>query len=184
MDIIQGTTEFHISQPTAICIGKFDGVHSGHKKLLERVVKQRDNGLLPVAFTFDLPPEELFSGVHNDELCTHSEKYASLEKLGIELVIEYPVNMDTASVSPEDFIENILIEKLNMKYIAAGPDISFGKGGAGDRRLMEEYGKKYGYKVDIIKKLTFDGSDISSSRIRQAIKDGDVRLAERMLGRE
>ena len=183
MRLIKGTTDFYIDRPTAVCIGKFDGVHSGHRMLLEHITAKKALGLIPTVFTFDMAPEELFTGVHNDELCTRDKKLDILEQLGVELVIEYPLTMDTASIEPEDFIAQILVDRLNMRYIAAGPDLSYGKGGKGGRELIEYFSHIYGYDVDIIDKLQYEGSDVSSSRIRQALSNGEKTLAENMLGR-
>lgn len=183
MEVIRETTDFHIERPTAVCIGKFDGVHMGHKKLIEKVVAQKSAGLTPTVFTFDPPPEELFSGMHSNLLCTRLQKQELLEELGIELIIEYPLTMTTASVDPVEFVEQILVERLHMRYIAAGPDLSFGRGGEGDRTLIEALAARLGYKVEIIDKVGFEGADISSSRIRDAIDRGELSRAERMLGR-
>ncbi len=183
MEVIRETTDFQIERPTAVCIGKFDGVHMGHKKLIERVVAQKSAGLIPTVFTFDPSPEELFSGVQSNQLCTRLEKQELLEELGIELIIEYPLTFETAAVDPIEFVEQILVDRLHMRYIAAGPDLSFGKGGEGDKALIETLSERLGYKVEIIDKVGFEGEDISSSRIREAIDRGELSRAERMLGR-
>ncbi|MCR4754556.1 MAG: FAD synthetase family protein [Lachnospiraceae bacterium] len=183
MEVIRDTTEFQILRPTAVCIGKFDGVHMGHRKLIEKVVDKRCLGLIPTVFTFNPSPEELFSGVQNNELCTRHQKQEMLEKLGIELIIEFPLTLKTAAIDPLDFIEDILVGRMHMRYIAAGPDISFGAGGKGDRELIEVMGRRFGYEAEIIDKVRFDNADISSSRIREAINSGNISLAERMLGK-
>ena len=184
MEVIRETTDFHIERPTAVCIGKFDGVHMGHKKLIEKVVAQKSAGLIPTVFTFDPSPEELFSGVQSNPIYTRFKKQELLEELGIELVIEYPLTFETAAIDPVDFIEEVLVGKLHMRYIAAGPDLSFGKGGKGDKVLIEAMSERYGYQVEIIEKVSYEGEDISSSRIRDAIDKGDLGRAERMLGRK
>ncbi len=183
MEVIRETTDFHIERPTAVCIGKFDGVHMGHKKLIEKVVAQKSAGLIPTVFTFDPSPEELFSGVHSNPIYTRFRKQELLEELEIELVIEYPLTFETAAVDPVEFVEKILVESLHMRYIAAGPDLSFGKGGKGDKAVIEGLSLRLGYKVEIIDKVEYEGEDISSSRIREAIDRGELNRAERMLGR-
>ena len=183
MEIIRDTLDFQIERPTAVCIGKFDGVHMGHRRIIERVVACKATGLTPTVFTFDPSPEELFTGVHSEPLCTRLQKQEYMESLGIELMIEFPLTCETAAIEPLDFIESILVDKLHMRYIAAGPDISFGRDGKGDKALICDMAKKYGYRAEIVDKLQFDGEDISSSRIREALKDGDLLRAGRMLGR-
>ncbi len=183
MRIIRDTTDFRTDRPTAVCIGKFDGVHAGHKALIEKVVAQKAKGLIPTVFTFDPSPDELFSGVHNDELCDREKKIELLEDLGVELLVEYPLTLKSASIEPAVFIAHILVERLKMRYIAAGPDLSYGQGGRGDCELMRKLSGSFGYDVEIIEKIKSDGEDISSSRIRKAIKDGNMAAARRMLGR-
>ncbi len=183
MEVIRDTLDFMIERPTAVCIGKFDGVHIGHRTLIEKVVACKAMGLIPTVFTFDPSPEELFSGVHTEQLCTDIQKQEYLESMGIELIIEFPLTYETAAIEPLDFIEDILVGKLHMRYIAAGPDISFGKGGAGDRELICVMGERFGYKAEIIEKVRFEGEEVSSSRIREALLKGDEVKARRMLGR-
>lgn len=183
MEIIRDTEDFYIDRPTAVCIGKFDGVHVGHRKLIECITRQKQAGLLATVFTFDPSPEELFSGKKSENLCSRIEKEAYLEELGVDIVLEYPLTFENAAVDPTDFVKNILIGQMNMKYIAAGSDISFGKGGNGNRELIEGLSTQYGFKCDIIEKIRVDGKEVSSSRIRHAIEEGHVEEAYRMLGR-
>ncbi len=183
MEVIRDTLDFMIERPTAVCIGKFDGVHIGHRTLIEKVVACKAMGLIPTVFTFDPSPEELFLGAHTEPLCTNIQKQELLESLGIELVIEFPLTYETAAMEPLDFIENILVGQLHMRYIAAGPDISFGKDGAGDKELICVMGERFGYKAEIIEKVRLDGQEVSSSRIREALSKGDKTTARRMLGR-
>ncbi len=184
MEVIRDTIDFKIERPTAVCIGKFDGVHIGHRKLIERVVSCKSMGLIPTVFTFDPSPEELFGGAKGSPLCTRIRKQELLEELGIELIIEYPLTYETASIDPAEFVEEILVGRMHMRYIAAGPDISFGRGGEGNRELIEALAPRLGYRVEIIDKVGFEGEDISSSRIREAMIKGDLSRAERMLGRK
>lgn len=169
--------------PSAVCIGKFDGVHIGHKLIIEKVVDQKAKGFRAVVFTFDPSPEELFTGIKPHEICSKDEKNSLLEKMGVDVVVEYPLTFESASVEGTDFVKDILVGKLNMAYIAAGDDLSFGKDGKGDRFLIERLAPKYGYDVEIIKKVRVDGEDVSSSRIRRAIDDARFDEASRMLGR-
>lgn len=183
MEVIRNTTKFHMDRPTAICIGKFDGVHIGHRKLLEMVVAKKLEGMLAVVFTFDPTPEELFTGKKAENLCSRIEKESYLEELGVDIVIEFPLTFETAAIEAEAFVKDILLDGLNMAYIAAGTDISFGDGGKGDRKLIEQMSTQYGFECDIIDKVRVDGEEVSSSRIRHAFENGNVKDAYRMLGR-
>ncbi|MBQ0028215.1 MAG: FAD synthetase family protein [Lachnospiraceae bacterium] len=183
MNIIKGTMDFRIESPTAICIGKFDGVHMGHKKLIECITAQKDKAMLATVFTMKPSPEELFSGVKSEPLCTDEEKESYLEALGVDVIVELPLTFETAAMEPERFVKDILIDRLNMKYIAAGPDLSFGDKGAGNWELMKSMSARYGFDYEIIEKIKADGEEISSSRIRSAMANGHVDKAYKMLGR-
>ena len=175
--------EFRIEEPTAVCIGKFDGVHLGHKKLLNMITEKKKAGLTPTVFTFNPSPEEWFTGRRVNNLLSDEEKYDLFERMGIEIVIEYPLNLVNAAIDPIDFVEKILVKGMNMKYIAAGSDISFGKGGRGNRDLIVKLSEKLGFDCDIIEKVRVDGEVVSSTRIRHAIAEGHTEVADRMLGR-
>ena len=183
MKVIRETSDFYIERPTAVCIGKFDGVHRGHRKLLEKIVAKKQEGLLATVFTFNPSPAELFTGRKEIELCSTVEKESYLEELGIDIIIEFPLTFESAAMKPEAFVKDILIDKLSMKYIAAGPDLSFGDKGAGDWNLIERLAKQYNFEYDVIEKVKADGKDISSSRIKKAMETGSVEEAYRMLGR-
>lgn len=183
MIVIRNTLDFNMDRPTAVCIGKFDGVHIGHKKLLERITAQKQRGMLACVFTFDPSPEELFSGKPLTTLCNREEKEAYLEELGVDVIIEFPLTFETAATEPEDFVKDYLVDRLDMKYIAAGDDLSFGAGGRGNRDLIEKLSIQYGFECDIIEKVRVDGEIVSSSRIREAYELGHNEEAYRMLGR-
>ena len=183
MIVIRNTLDFYMDRPTAVCIGKFDGVHIGHKKLLERITAQKARGMLACVFTFDPSPEELFTGKAVATLCDRNEKESYLDELGVDVVIEFPLTFETAATEPEEFVRNYLIDRLNMKYIAAGDDLSFGAGGRGNRELIEKLSTQYNFECDIIEKVMVDGEAVSSSRIRKAYELGHNEEAYRMLGR-
>lgn len=183
MEVIKGTMDFGIDRPTAICIGKFDGVHMGHKKLIECITAQKSRGMLATVFTMRPSPEELFGGVKYEPLCSDIEKESYLEEMGVDVMVEFPLTFESAAMEPEIFVKEILIGKLNMGYIAAGPDLSFGNKGAGDWKLIKSMSAVYGFDYDMIEKIKSDGEDISSSRIRNAMATGCVDEAYRMLGR-
>ena len=116
MEVIR-SSDFIIERPTAVCIGKFDGVHIGHQKLLSYIVAQKARGLCPAVFSFDPTPEELFSGKKVGLLCNNEEKESYLEAAGVDIVIEYPLTFERAAMEPEDFVKNVLLGQMNMKYI-------------------------------------------------------------------
>ena len=182
MQIIEKETAFQLNRPSAAAIGKFDGIHRGHQSLLRHVLEQKEKGLQAVVFTFDPSPAVLFSGVSLPELTTKREKRKIFEQLGIDVLIEFPLNHTTAAMPAEEFIGQVLAGQMKTAYIAAGRDLSFGKEGKGDTKLLKKMAGQCGYRTDIIEKVCLDGVEISSSYVREVVKAGDMEKAERLIG--
>lgn len=182
MQIISGTTEFQLEKPAAVAIGKFDGLHRGHKALLLQILEAREQGFMAVVFTFDPSPSAFFSGETMKGLTTKEEKRRFFRQLGIDMLIEFPMNAQTAGMPPEEFIEEILQKKLHAGLIAAGTDLSFGDRGKGNCSLLLKYAGRYGYRVKIIDKIYDSGQEISSTRVREAVEKGGMEEAARLLG--
>ncbi|MDE7197267.1 MAG: riboflavin biosynthesis protein RibF [Lachnospiraceae bacterium] len=181
MEIIENTTEFYLKKPSAVALGKFDGIHLGHRKLLNRVLEQKKRGFQAVVFTFDTSAA-FFFGKEEKELSTRDEKRAVFSQMGIDVLIEFPLNPDTAATEPADFVSRYLAEQMRTVYLCAGPDISFGKGGDGDYGLLASRAGIYGYQVELIDKVRVDGKEVSSTRVREAVRAGEMEAAARMLG--
>lgn len=182
MQIISGTMEFECDMHTAAAIGKFDGVHLGHRKLLDRILKAKEDGLAAAVFTFDPPPGVFFSGKPQAGLMTREEKRRCFEQMGVDVLIEFPMNAQTAVIPPEDFVREILCGKMHVRYLAAGTDLSFGDGGKGDWRLLFALSRKLGYQVEVIDKILYNGREISSTYVREAVHQGEMELAAKLLG--
>ena len=174
--------EFHIEEKTAVAIGKFDGIHIGHMSLLEEILSQKKSGLKAAVFTFDLSAASFFGNDSTGEITTGEEKRQIFKRMGIDYLIEYPLNETTAHILPEDFIERILLGMLNMKYVAAGDDLSFGYRGRGNSELLKKYAADNDFEVRIIDKVKLDGNEVSSTLVRHRIKTGDMDSAGRLLG--
>lgn len=182
MQIIEKETEFQLHRPSAVAIGKFDGIHRGHQSLLRHILEQKEKGLQAVVFTFDPSPAALFSGEDLPELTTRREKRRLFQEMGIDVLIEFPLNFATAATEPEEFVEKVLAGQMKTAYIAAGEDLSFGKKGKGDAALLQRMAGCFGYRTEIIEKVCLDGVVISSSYVREVIKAGDMEKAERLTG--
>lgn len=182
MQIIRETTEFVLPQRSVVAIGKFDGIHLGHQKLFAKVFEQKEKGLLAVTFTFDPPPEAFFAGKTAGELMTREEKRAAFERMGMDVLIEFPMNKETAATKPECFVKEYLAQKLQAAVIVAGTDLSFGNKGAGDAKLLEKLSQTYGYRVEMIEKVSIAGERVSSTLIREAVGRGDMTKAAVFLG--
>lgn len=182
MRIIQNTTEVHLSQDTVVAMGKFDGVHVGHRKLIDEILRWKKQGFVAVIFTFDPSPEHFFGWEDDKELTTREEKRAIFKKLGIDILIEFPFNNETAAILPEQFISDVLVEGLRARHIVAGTDVSFGKEGRGNLQSLQALETKFDYRVHAIEKACIDGAVVSSSRIRSEILQGNMPIAAKLLG--
>lgn len=182
MRIIADTTDFKILRPTAVAIGKFDGFHRGHRELLNQVLQTKSKGYLSTIFTFDPPPEVLFGKRQAKEITTKEEKRIIFEKMGVDILIEYPLNEMSASIEPEDFVKEVLKDKMNMSYLAAGYDLSFGYKGAGNAELLRKLAPELDFELKIIKKVCDEGKEISSTIIREEVEKGAMSHVARLLG--
>ena len=182
MEIIAGTLDFELNRDTAVAIGKFDGLHLGHRELIGQVLKKKDCGLTPCVLTFDPSPAVFFGFSDGKEINTASEKRDILAGMGVEVLVEFPMRADTAGMPAEVFVEEILVKKLHTKWIIAGTDVSFGDKGAGDAALLEKLSVKYGYQLTTIDKVLYDGEEISSTRIRKNLLEGNMQYAELLMG--
>lgn len=182
MKIISGTTDFRIPQRTAVAIGKFDGIHIGHKLLLSKIIEAKKEGLAPTVFTFDPLPAILFGGGGQKEITTLEEKRHLFEGLGIEYLVEYPLTFETAAIDPEQYVREFLLERMNAKRIVAGKDITFGHNGRGNSQLLQQITQNEDCTVELIDKIMYNGMEVSSSLIRDKILAGEMEDVNAMLG--
>ena len=167
----------------AISIGKFDGIHAGHQLLLEEVLKRKEEGMLATVFTFFPSPEELFKGEHLPAIDTIVEKRQRFMEMGIDLLIEYPLTYQTASISPKDFMNQILWQNLHAGYIVSGSDLSFADKGAGNADMLRKFAVEKGFQYEVVDKVVIDATVVSSTVIRKAIEEGNIEFANRLLHR-
>lgn len=182
MVIIEGTLDFELNKDTAVAIGKFDGMHRGHSKLLKEVLAKKAEGLSACVFTFDPSPAVFFGFSDGRELNTKEEKRKMLEDMGVDFLIEFPMNANTANMEPEVFVEEILVKRLHTKWIIAGTDVSFGKNGAGNAALLRDKAEECGYCLTTIDKVKDGEQEISSTLVRKHVEMGDMEYAEKLLG--
>lgn len=188
MEIISGTKDIYINGPSCVAIGKFDGVHIGHQSLLMEITgvakSHADEDFKSCVFTFDPAPEVFFGG-DSAVLTTPSEKRILFERKGIDILIEYPFDKETADTEPLDFLSDLIVGRIGAVMMAAGSDLSFGKKGLGNAELLTKYGRENGIDVSIIDKLTVSLDkeyEVSSTLIRQMVTEAKMEEAEKLLG--
>lgn len=176
-----------------VTLGKFDGVHEGHRLLMDEVLRRgRDDGLRTIVFTFDVSPQNRLGVSHTKSIMTNRERFLCLEELGIDTLIECPFTKDIQTMEAEVFVRKILLEKLHAAAIVVGDDFRFGRGRAGNAAFLSGMADKYRgagdgleFSVCVIgkKKDPVSGREISSTWIREEIQKGRMEEAEKLLGR-
>ncbi len=178
MQIIRNTTEFNLKN-SCVTLGKFDGVHLGHRKLISTVVEDKE--CRSVVFTFDPLPDAPIKKVNT--IYTEIEQETVLAALGVEVLIRYPFSKKESMIEAENFVKQVLIEQLDAKHIVIGRDFRFGHACKGDYKLLQELSEVYGYRLTIHDKVIYQGEEISSSRIRNCLAAEDYLSANYMLGK-
>lgn len=168
-----------------VTIGNFDGVHLGHKSLIEKV-KERAKALKApaVLMTFEPQPLEFFEGKRGVARLTRwREKYEALAETGIDYVFVLHFDQPFANLRAEEFIKKVLLDGLAVKEVIVGDDFHFGKNREGNFAFLQNAGKRYGFEVESMPSILFEGERVSSTRVRQALANDDHALANRLLGR-
>ena len=176
--MIDITNRGRAAEKTAVALGYFDGLHLGHVGVISAALSQQ--GLKPAVFTFNcdttLPkfrgPEDIISFENKCEL---------MERLGVQYIYA-PDFAEVCTLTDEEFVKNILIDRLNAGYACCGRNFRFGKGGSGTPERLAEIGAKYGMRAGVVPDVCLDGQIISSTRIREHIRRGEIEQANRLLG--
>jgi riboflavin kinase/FMN adenylyltransferase len=171
--------------PCAITIGNFDGVHAGHRKILRRVAAlAREEGWKAAALTFDPHPAKLLTPVSAPRLLTTLDRRARMMlEQGIDEILILPFTLEVAALTPEEFVREILVDKLGARAVLVGANFHFGKRATGDAGTLEQLGERYSFETDILAPVVWRKRVISSSEIRRLVEAGDVSTACRMLSR-
>lgn len=172
-------------RPTAIALGNFDGIHRGHQRVLRPILANPSDTTYPTVVTFDPHPQAFFTGQSRQLLTPLAEKVKLLENLGIKQLVLLPFDHALAALSPQQFVETILVEQLHAKRISVGQDFRFGHRRCGNVQDLRNIAEKMGIEV-YITDLQLDHAQsvrISSSLIRQGLAEGNMTHVNRMLGR-
>lgn len=172
MQYITEIESYQSKKKSVVTLGKFDGLHRGHQKLVEKVQEYTSDELVSIVCSFDMG---------KDVLLTETEKQRQLETKA-DVLIAVPFTEALREMEAEVFIEEVLVKRFHAAYIVVGTDFCFGYKKRGNVQMLEQYADRYGYHLDVIEKEEYDGQEISSTRIRAALEAGKVAYANQLLG--
>ena len=172
-------------EKTVVALGNFDGIHKGHQELIKQTIKLAEKlNATPVLFTFYPHPIKIIKNIEEPFLIqTFKEKAKIVESLGIETIVCARFSKEFAGMQPELFIKEILLKNLNAIGICVGHDYTFGKEGKGNTKLLKELAAKYNFEVIVIPPVKIDGIIVSSTKIREFLRNGEIEKANLFLGR-
>ncbi|OOZ41348.1 riboflavin biosynthesis protein RibF [Solemya pervernicosa gill symbiont] len=186
MELIRGIHNLRTRHRGCVAtIGNFDGVHLGHQAVLGQLAEQAEEYGLPTQLiTFDPQPQEFFRPDQAPARLTRlREKLLALRRFSVDRVLCTPFDQRLANMEAEQFIEQILVEGLGVRYLVVGDDFRFGKGRRGDFEMLRLAGERHGFPVVSMHTFNIDAERVSSTRIREALGVGDLVTAEKLLGR-
>ena len=167
---------------SAVTFGKFDGLHLGHQKLIEKVLElKKEQNTVGVVCAFDMRPLWKSKHLHMERLMTGKERYHHLNSQ-MDYLVECPFTEKFRNVTAQDFIRDVICGVFHASYVVVGTDFHFGRNQGGDIHMLEEYSKEYGYALVVVEKERYYGNVISSTYIRDVLKEGNVRLTNYLLG--
>lgn len=168
---------------SVVAVGVFDGVHRGHQAILASArAHGRELGLPVVVVTFDPHPQEVLRGVTPPVLTPVGRRVALMDSLGADAVCVLPFGEELSSLSAEEFVQRVLVDRLGTAAVVVGEDFRFGHRAAGNVTVLAELGEKYDFTADGVR-LVAEGDTITSTRIRSLLDEGDVATAAELLGR-
>ena len=180
VEIYTGLTALKGNRPASIALGFFDGVHIGHRDVIRAAVEYGEqNGLEPAVFTFQLPFQNTLKG---GRICTEERKHRLICNLGVKHCLE-PDFETFRELTPEDFVQKVLVDTCRAKAVFCGNNFTFGKKAAGNVTLLRQLCEPLGIRVFEVPMTIYEGEPVSSTRIRKALEEGDMPTANAMLGR-
>lgn len=186
MKIFHSINDFRSSKKTILTLGTFDGVHIGHRKILERITQNTENGKYEsLVLTFFPHPRMVLQGESEVKLLnTLSEKIDLLEKIGVQNLVIHPFDITFSRLTAEEFVKTVLIDQFDIKKIIIGYDHRFGSNRTANIDDLIAFGKQHDFEVEQISVQEIDAVSISSTKIRNALMEGNMALANEYLGYE
>lgn len=174
--------KYEIEGQTAITFGKFDGLHEGHMLLVEEVARlAKKEGLQSVVCAFDMRDFWKEKGRNLKVLMTNKERIKHLKGF-VDHGVIFPFDWEFSQMKPEDFVKDIVAGLFHAKYVVVGPDFSFGKNKEGNTHMLRKLSGLYGFELIVIEKKRYQNHVISSTYIRESLKEGNVKLVNALLG--
>ena len=186
MELIRGLHNLRPRhKPCVLTIGAFDGVHIGHQRVLQGLLdKSRELGLPSTIIVLEPLPREYFAPTEAPpRLMSFGEKFVALRRLGLDRILRVRFTRTLSEIPAREFIEDIFVDKLGVKYMVVGDDLRFGHDREGDFALLSELGEKHNFQVDDSETFAIESERVSSTRIRAALQNDQFELAERLLGK-
>jgi riboflavin kinase/FMN adenylyltransferase len=168
----------------AVAIGNFDGVHLGHRKIIQVLLEEgKKDNLYPLILTFHPHPGKILTGRKIDLLQTLEQRLNEIKRYGVQMVVVLSFDRAFAQITAEEFIRSVITQKLKAKKVIVGENFRFGKERAGDGTKLNELALRFGFSVQSIPPLTIEGSVVSSSLIRKLLHSGEIERANKLIGR-
>ena len=183
MEYVKRLEDIKVKKSGVVTLGKFDGVHRGHRKLIERVLQiGKKEDCETAVFTFDVSPQVRMGSAKAKMLMTNEERRSLLKEIGVDLLVECPFTEAVQNMEAEEFVEKVLIGRLRMKYAVVGTDFHFGRGRRGNPEFLRRMGKEMDFSVEIVQKEKDGSRDISSTYVREELEAGRMENVRRLLG--
>ncbi len=185
MEIVRNIQKISRDLNSVVTVGVFDGVHIAHREILKRMEEEKKKtGARTLLVTFDPHPQEILRpGEKFQILTTIDERIELLKEYELDIVFVVNFTLEFSNISAEEFCKDIMLEKIGLKKVIVGYNHAFGKNREGNPEKLKEFGKKYGFDVEIIPQLLVENIPVSSSKVRAILDNGDVKLASKLLGR-
>lgn len=168
---------------TVVTIGNFDGFHRGHRVLIKKINKLKWGiGAKSLAFSFNPRPKDVFNNIPSKSILSLEERIGLAKSIDIDIFVEYPFSLEFSRMSGEDFIKNIIIGQFNCKQIVVGASFTFGKDRAWDTAKIQEIGHDLKVPVEILPHKLLNDEKISSTAIREHLRNGEITKANELLG--
>jgi len=182
MHYIKGIENYKIENRSAVTLGKFDGFHKGHMKLVNKVQElAKEQKIQSVVCSFDMRP--LYERLNADaKLLMAGDERQRILQDKVDCFVDCPFTKEFSLMEAEDFIEKILVDVFHAAYVVVGEDFCFGHGKRGNIHMLAKYAKQFNYELIVFEKERFEGRIISSTHVKEALADGNMELAKNLLG--